>query len=220
MLPVKITIGSVFSDLSLEKKLELLQAEHSSLKEFLEKHAETMNKRVGNLPSAFQAVHNSIRKCTSQQDTVFQAVRQLGEGQRDTQKHVGNVHNLVSHLWDNNKQGSRLADANKSLETALQELHRERRASQSLLADSETKVEELLEEKHQLQLQVERLQAELRVFRAQQLAHKASQEQPIQLSSRFTAGLAPPIRQYADLLEASCNQNWLAELDRPQPHRR
>lgn len=179
-----------------------------------------MNQRVGNLPSAFQAVHNSIRKCTSQQDTVFQAVRQLGEGHRDTQKHVGNVHSLVSHLWDNNKQGGRLADANKTLETALQELHREHRTSQSLLTDSEAKVEELLEEKHQLQLQVERLQTELRVFRAQQLAQKTSQEQPIQLSSRFTAGLAPPIRQYANLLEASCNPNWAAELDRPQPHRR
>lgn len=220
MLPARTPIGSLSSDPSLEKQLELLQAEHAALKEFLERHADTMNQRVGSLPSAFQAVHNNIQKCTSQQDTVFEAVKKLEAGQLTTEKNVGHVQHLVSDLWKNNKQSVRLADDKRTLETALQEVHQERRASQSQLADSEEKVQELLEEKHQLQLQVERLLAENKAFRDQQRSQKIAEPLPSQAKPRLMDLLAPQFGPYSDLVEASRNPNWVHQLGQPKPHRR
>ena len=162
----------------------------------------TMNQRVGNLPASFQAVHNNIQKCTSQQDMFFRAFRQLGEEHKDTNKHVGQVHDLVSHLWDNNRQTGRLAEANKTLETALQEMNRERRASQSLLADSETRMNELLQQRAKDLELIKQLEAELKAYRveasmrwcAENIAKQAARE-TLQTGCAYDAGTGYSIKK-------------------------
>ena len=186
----------------------------------MEKHAEVISQRVGNLPSAFQAVYNNIQKCASQQDTVFQAVKKLEAGQLKTEKNVGHVHNLVSNLWDNNKQSLRLAEDKKTLETALQEMRQEQRASQSQLADSEAKVQELLEENHQLQLQVERLLAENKAFRDQQWSQKIAEPLPTLTKPRLVDPITPQFGPYTDLVEASRDPNWMHRFGQSQPRHR
>jgi chromosome segregation ATPase len=200
--PARTVVSSLLTDPSIEKKLELLQAEVVFLKGNLEKHTETLTQRVGNLSASFQAVCNNIQKGQTQQDTLFRTVKEIDQGQKNTEKRVGHTHDLVSNIWSRNKQVDNLADTNRSLETALQEMNLERRASKSLLTDSQAQAEQLRQERDHYAQQVEQLKSQVRALHIELSKQKCLESlkseharDPPQAGCSYDAGIGYSIKK-------------------------
>lgn len=187
---------------SISQQIKPMQAELAALKQLFEEHIRTMNQRVGNLPASFQAVRNDIAKCTSQQDYLSRNMQRLGADHSVTQKNVGHVQELVSNMWTQNKDNNKLAEGTKTLASMLEEMQFERKASQSLLEDSEVRVQELEQRNLRLEQELERLRAENSAMRAKEVERTLAENlkhqryaQPGLPSYQFAAAIDYPIKK-------------------------
>lgn len=188
----------------LEKRFDLLEAKLNAVSETLAEHMKNMNQRVGNLPASFQAVHNNLAKCTTQQDHLSRNLQRLGADHSVTQKNVGHVHELVSNIYTQNKDNNKLAEGTKTLASMLEEMKLERRESQSLLEDSEARVEELENEKALLLQEVDKLRAEISAMRVKE-GERALAES---LKNQRYAQSGLPSYQFASAIEYSIKKKY------------
>jgi len=170
----------------IDKLNELIDSRFASLKEELTGHITTVGQKVSNLPTSFNAVQKSIDKCTTEQNHTQRTLKDLHIKQQATQQNVGHVHDLVSNIWKQNKDVSRLGADTEDLRNMLLQMNLERKASLSQIADSEAMLQEVTQERDALLDEVDRLKEVISNLRLQRGYQAVAESTARQL------GIAPP----------------------------
>jgi DNA repair ATPase RecN len=181
-----------------------------------DKHEKSMVQKVCSLPADMQKVRDQVWASSKKQLDAVETLNKLHSEVQLADKHINQVGDRVGQLDTKAKDKAQLTAEIIRLSNALQEEREKLNTSQVLLADCRARLQEkqLQEERHVQEI------GWLRTQLVQLQSQRTSQEPPSQPRTSFTAGIAPPTSQYADLAEASRNPNWLAELSRSQLYRR
>lgn len=186
-----------------------------------DKHEKAMAQRVGNLPADMLKVREQISANTKQQLNTVERMNEVKFDIQQTDRHIGDMQDLVTDLRHKTVGSVELLEENKRLASALQE---ERISSRTNLALLELYKAQLHEDKMHRQMmqqreerflaEIDRLRSELAELRS----HKPTQEESARSRKETGGGLERVDSQYADLVEASRNPNWISDLARPGRH--
>lgn len=160
----------------MDKRFDQIDTKLTELVELVAKHEKLMNQRVGNLPSAFQRVHQAIQTTTREQQLASQALQTLKSDLGDTYKHVDHVHDLVDDMRGKGLGNRDLLQHNQLLAAQLQQERLERRKHLSQLAESQAQVQTLLGEREQSLREIDRLRRELAELRLDNLSRKVAED--------------------------------------------
>lgn len=178
------------------------------------KHEKAMAQRVGNLPADMLKVREQISANTKQQLNTVETMNQVKFDIKQTDLHIGFMQDLVGDLRHKTVGSVELLEENKRLASALQEERISSRTSLALLDDYKMHLQMMQQREERFLAEIDRLRSELAELRS----HKPTQEESARSRKETGGGLDRVDSQYADLVEASRNPNWISDLARPGRH--